>query len=56
MLINCSDTSLVYFFDSPGSDLLYDNESGLSLNQRNDAMMAITSDYGITFPMTDRGS
>ncbi len=54
MFMNCCNTSLADFFDRPGSNLLYDHEASLSLNECNDTMMAITTDYRIAFPMPNR--
>ncbi len=56
MFMNSCDTGRVDFLDRPGSNLLDNYEASLALYKGNDTMMAITADYGIAFPVPDRGS
>jgi hypothetical protein len=52
MFTNCSNTGFVDFINCSSLALLDDKESRFSFNKGDDAMMAIPSDDGISFPVT----
>jgi hypothetical protein len=51
MLFNGFDTCTINFFNSPGMDLFYNDETGTSLNEGNYTVMAVSADHCVPFPM-----
>jgi hypothetical protein len=56
MLFNGFDTCIINFFNGSSMDLFYNDETGTPLNEGNYTMMAVSTDYGVPFPMAYAGS
>jgi len=53
---NRLNARLIYFFDGPGFDLLYNKEASFPFDESDDAMVTIAANHRIAFPVAYAGS